>query len=190
MQFAKNTKKRTGIGIIPSVIGILAYLVNLILPYIFSANEQKKVNEPPVHYFFDNRSFTDNSEKNYWFPNNSGNNYSFTDNSVKNYSFPDNSVNGSFNNYFFKDNSVNDSFNDNSFNLKFSPYNQNDIQIDSSNWNENQFLLVNLADVGIRLSPCCNRVNINEDKRPKVYKVAVAPGGSKDWADSSEAASW
>lgn len=179
----------TWMGIIPSLIGILVYVVNLILPYIFPPHEPEKVNDPPVHYFFDNRSFTDKSVQNYWFIDKSVRDYS-PDNSVKNYSFPNNSVNDSFNNYLFEDKSVQDSFNGNSFNLKFSPENRNDIQIDSSHRNENEFLLVHISDVEISLDSCGNRVKVNQDKSANVYKLAVAPGGSKYWADSPEAVSW
>jgi hypothetical protein len=176
MQLLKSVRKKKWLAILTPLVGILAYLAELILPSLLSPNEPPKVENPlpPVNYFVEDNSFTDNSVHDYSFTDNSLNDHSFTDNSVKNHSFTDNSVNNhsftdnsvrsysstdnsvkddsvndSFNNYLLNEQSVNDSFPGNSFNFPFRRTNRNKTQLDSFNRNENQFLLADAAKVEI-----------------------------------------
>ena len=174
MQLLKSVRKKKWLAILTPLVGILTYLAELILPSLLSPNEPPKVENPlpPVNYFVEDYSstdnsvndysFTDNSTKDYSSTDNSVNNHSFTDNSVNNHSFTDNSVrsysstdnsvkdesvNDSFNNYLLNEQSVNDSFPGNSFDFQFRRTTRNNPQLDSFNRNENQFLLADAAKV-------------------------------------------
>jgi hypothetical protein len=222
MQLPKSIRKKKWWAILTPVVGILAYLAELILPSLFSSNAPPQVDQPPppVNYFFEDNSFTDNSVNDYSFTDNSLNDHSFTDNSVNDHSFTDNSVNNhsftdnsvkdysvnnyslpdnsvkdysvndSFNNYLLNEKSVNESFQGNSFNLPLRIINRNDTQVDSFNRSESQFIFDNAAKVEIPVCLCCDSVKVKDNEKKQVYEVTVAPGGSKYWAEYPEAAYW